>query len=238
MGTSCLSDDLDSLPSRELKDQLPTLNAHITAALYRFLILVRTLDARMAWAEVGMRSMAHWLNWRCGIDIGTAREQVRVARALGGLPQTSAALAAGTLSYSKVRAMTRVACAATESSLLNIAEYGTASQMEKTVRLIKQGMAIEDPDRLRAMVERCECDWAHDEDGMLVFRARLMPDDGARLVKALGEGVAGTAGIGSVRGRHACGPAACARIGRHGRGGGRRQRNRRLRTRDRRALAA
>ena len=81
--------------------------------------------------------------------------------------------------------MTRVACAATESSLLNIAEYGTASQMEKTVRLIKQGMAIEDPDRLRAMVERSECAWAYDEDGMLVFRARLMPDDGARLVKVL-----------------------------------------------------
>ena len=94
------------------------------------------------------------LNWRCGIDIGTAREQVRVARALGGLPLTSAALAAGTLSYSKVRAMTRVASAATESSLLNIAESGTASQMEKTVRLIKQGMALEEPDRLRAMVER------------------------------------------------------------------------------------
>ena len=56
--------------------------------------------------------------------------------------------------------MTRVASAATESHLLNVAEYGTASQMEKTVRLIKQGMALEDPDRLRAMVERCECDWA------------------------------------------------------------------------------
>ena len=160
MDASRFTDSLEDLPSHELEDQLLTLNAHITAAVYRFLMVVRTLDARMAWAEVGMRSMAHWLNWRCGVDIGTAREQVRVARALGGLPQTSAALAAGTLSYSKVRAMTRVASAATESHLLNVAEYGTASQMEKTVRLIKQGMALEDPDRLRAMVERCECDWA------------------------------------------------------------------------------
>ena len=66
MGTSCLSDDLDSLPSRELKDQLLTLNAHITAAPYRVLILVRTIDARIAWAKVGMRSMAHWLNWPTG----------------------------------------------------------------------------------------------------------------------------------------------------------------------------
>ena len=64
MDASCFADDLDSLPSHELEDQLLTLNAHITAAVYRFLILVRTLDARMAWAEVGMRSMAHWLNWR------------------------------------------------------------------------------------------------------------------------------------------------------------------------------
>ena len=74
MDASRFSDDLDSLPSHELEDQLLTLNAHITAAVYRFLMLVRTLDARVAWAEVGMRSMAHWLNWRCGIDIGTARE--------------------------------------------------------------------------------------------------------------------------------------------------------------------
>ena len=64
MNASRISDDLDSLPSHELEDQLLTLNAHITAAVHRFLMRVRTLDARMTWAEVGMRSMAHWLNWR------------------------------------------------------------------------------------------------------------------------------------------------------------------------------
>ena len=92
MDASRFTDSLEDLPSHELEDQLLTLNAHITAAVYRFLILVRTLDTRMAWAEVGMRSMAHWLNWRCGIDIGTAREQVRVARALGGLDRKSTRL--------------------------------------------------------------------------------------------------------------------------------------------------
>ena len=63
MYASRCADDLDCLPSQELEDQLLTLNAHITAAVYRFLMLARTLDARMVWAEVGMRSMALWQNW-------------------------------------------------------------------------------------------------------------------------------------------------------------------------------
>ena len=66
MNASCFADDLEDLPSYELEDQLLTLNAHITAAVYRFLMLVRTLDARMAWAEVGMRSMARWWSWPTG----------------------------------------------------------------------------------------------------------------------------------------------------------------------------
>ena len=66
MDASRFADDLEDLPSHELEDQLLALNAHITAAVYRFLMLVRALDARMAWAEVGMRSMAHWLNWPTG----------------------------------------------------------------------------------------------------------------------------------------------------------------------------
>ena len=139
----------------------------------------------MAWADWGMRSMAHWLGWKCGIGPVSAREQMRVAHALVGLPDTAAAFSAGRISYSKVRALSRVATHETEGFLLNIAEHGTAGHLERIVRYAKRGMALDDPHRLQAMVENTACDWYYDVDDMLVLRARLMPDDGARLVVAL-----------------------------------------------------
>jgi Domain of unknown function (DUF222) len=64
-------------------------------------------DARAGWNN-GFRSCAAWLSWRVGLDLGAARERVRVARALGTLPLLARALACGELSYAKVRALTRV----------------------------------------------------------------------------------------------------------------------------------
>ena len=66
--------------------------------------------------------------------MGAAREKVRVAHALENLPRVSAAMERGQLSYSKVRALTRVACAATEEYFLDIALHGTASHVERLVR--------------------------------------------------------------------------------------------------------
>lgn len=169
----------------ELEQEMLTLNAHMSAATYRFLVLVRTFDERVAWGDWGMRSMAHWLNWRCGIELGTAREQVRVAHALARLPRTSEALAHGRVSYSKVRAFSRVAIAENEDFFLDIAEHGTASHMETIVRHVKRGLAVDEAARAVAMLERCTCDWYHDDDGMLVLHARLMPDAGARLINAV-----------------------------------------------------
>ena len=85
-----------------------------------------------------LKSCAHWLNWKCGIDLGAAREKVRVARSLEKLPRVAASMAEGRLSYAKVRAMTRVADESNEAYLLNIALCGTAShvriQYEKRFR--------------------------------------------------------------------------------------------------------
>jgi hypothetical protein len=84
-------------------------------------------------------SCAHWLNWKCGIGLGAAREKVRVARALEQLPQVAAAMAEGRISYFKVREMTRVANTSNESFLLNIARCGTASHVEEVVRGYRPG---------------------------------------------------------------------------------------------------
>ena len=185
MAQCTLADELPARSNLAIEDELLALNANLNAATCRFLVLIREFDARTAWGEPGVRSMVHWLGWRCGIGVVAAREQVRVAHALTGLPQTSACFADGRISYSKVRALTRVATAQTEAWFLNIARHGTAGHLERVVGYARRGLALDDPARLRALIEQSCCTWYYDDDGMLVLRARLMPDDGARLVQAL-----------------------------------------------------
>jgi hypothetical protein len=65
-----------------LGDEIAELSAHLDAATARLLELIRQFDARGGW-NTGFRSCAAWLSWRVGLDLGAARERVRVARALG-----------------------------------------------------------------------------------------------------------------------------------------------------------
>ena len=99
-----------------LGDEIAELSAHLDAATARLLALIREFDARGGW-NTGFRSCAAWLSWRVGLDMGAARERVRVAHALGTLPLLAEALARGELSYAKVRALTRVATPQTEARL-------------------------------------------------------------------------------------------------------------------------
>ena len=99
---------MDTLSLDRLGDQIAELSAHLDAATARLLDLIREFDAREGWNH-GFRSCAHWLSWRVGLDLGAARERVRVARALGSLSLLREALVRGELSYAKVRALTRVA---------------------------------------------------------------------------------------------------------------------------------
>src|SRR3989442_1430516 len=123
-------------PARKLDrlgDEIAELSAHLDAATARLLELIRAFDARGGW-NTGFRSCAAWLSWRVGLDLGAARERVRVARALGTLPLLAQALARGELSYAKVRALTRVATPETEVRLLGVGRAGTAAHVERIVR--------------------------------------------------------------------------------------------------------
>ena len=82
----------------------------------------------------GFLSCPHWLHWRTGIDLGASREKLRVARALATLPHISAAMQHGALSYTKVRALTRIASPDNETQLVDLALAGTAAQVERIVR--------------------------------------------------------------------------------------------------------
>src|SRR5688500_8929833 len=92
-----------------LRERIAEQAAHLDAAMHRLLADIRDFDAESGWHDAGFRSCVHWLSWRIGWAPGTAREHVRVARSLGTLPMIDDALRRGEVSFSKVRAMTRVA---------------------------------------------------------------------------------------------------------------------------------
>ncbi len=169
-----------------LGQEITLLAGQINAANHRLLKLIAEFDLRKAWSGGGtVRSCAHWLNWKCGIALGAAREKVRVAQCLGTLPLIDASFAAGEISYSKVRAMTRVATPENEDFLLRIAQHATASHVEKVVGKYK-GVQLKDEvaaerqeDNARKLV------YYQDSDGMWVIHARLPAEAGALVVKAI-----------------------------------------------------
>lgn len=110
--------------AEQLGAEITELCSYLYAAEARLLTLIRQFDENEYWAEQGLCSCAHWLNLKCGIGMNAAREKVRVAHALAKLPKINEAMANGTLSYSKVRAMTRIADASNEDYLMMIAEHG------------------------------------------------------------------------------------------------------------------
>ena len=167
-----------------LGDAIAELSAHLEAATAHLLDLIREFDARGGW-NTGFRSCADWLSWAVGLDLGAARERVRVARALGKLPGLAQAFARGELSYAKVRALTRVATPETEARLLAVGRAGTAAHVERIVRgwrwVDRQAEARETArQHARRALHVYE-----DEDGTVVVRGRLEPEVGALFLKAL-----------------------------------------------------
>jgi 5-methylcytosine-specific restriction endonuclease McrA len=167
-----------------LGDEIALLSAYLEAATGRLLDLIREFDARGGWGN-GFRSCAHWLSWRVGLDLGAARERVRVARALGTLPLMAGALSRGELSYAKVRALTRVATRETEAPLLNVGRAGTASHVERIVRGWRRVDRYAEARESAQQHSRRGLHIYHDEDGTVILRGRLTPEVGALLAKAL-----------------------------------------------------
>jgi len=168
-----------------LGDEIATLAAHLHAAVHRLLVLLAEFDRRQGWELEGHCSCAHWLAFRTGIDLGAAREKVRAARALVGLPQTSAAMARGELSFSQVRALSRVATAATEADLLELARGCTTAQLERVVRGWKRGSRQDEAAHERERHESRAFSVFPDDDGMYVVRGKLPPEVGALLMRAV-----------------------------------------------------
>ena len=167
-----------------LADEIAQLSAHITVATARLLNLIREFDALGGWGN-GFLSCAHWLNWRVGVGLHAAREQVRTARALADLPRINEAFARGAVSYSKVRALTRVATPEIEERLLAFATHGTAAHVE---RLVSAWRCVDRSAEQEQTAQRLRSRSLHlyqDSDGMMVIRGRLTPEVGAVVRQAL-----------------------------------------------------
>ena len=171
--------------THELADQIVELVGHLNAANYRFLTLIAEFDRRKGWNCRATQDCAHWLNWKCGINLGAAREKVRTAHALEKLPQVAAAMERGEISYSKVRAITRVATPENEHYFLQIALHGTAHHVETLVRAYRRATEAEELSREHQQQMNREVRYHWDDDGSLVMKARLPADVGALILKAL-----------------------------------------------------
>lgn len=169
----------------QLEDEIVSLSHRFNATEYQFLILVREFDIRQGWRAYCFNNCAEWLNMKCGISLGAAREKVRVALALFDLPLCSKAFEAGSLSYSKARAMTRIADCRNEPGLLEYALSATASQVEDHCRQLRNAQrGISTDDANRAYKERSLTRTSH-PDGTMSINLELPKELGDLVMKAI-----------------------------------------------------
>jgi Domain of unknown function (DUF222) len=169
-----------------LGEQIAEQAVHLDAAMHRLLADLRRFDEAGGWLAQHFSSCAHWLSHRVGWDLATSREHLRVARSLFALPAVDAALAAGKLSYSKARAITRVATAANEPILLQYAEVSTASQLETICRKLHAAERREaDPRQALPRDDDRYVVASATTSGLVCVKAFLLPDEAALLMQAL-----------------------------------------------------
>ncbi|HLS25267.1 MAG TPA: DUF222 domain-containing protein [Beutenbergiaceae bacterium] len=165
-----------------LEDEISSLASRIAQHTCRFLELLAAFDEAGGWHDRGFVSASQWLSWRCGMTETTAREHMRVARALPHLPLITAEFRTGRLSYSKVRALTRVATADTEPELVSVARGASAGQLERFISGLRSAGVLDDVEEAH---ERRRVTWRVSDDGDVHLTAQLSAADGAIVIDAL-----------------------------------------------------
>lgn len=174
------------LPTIDDLDQaIVTLAARINAETYELLVLVRQFDERAGWLKWGLGNCAEWLHYRCDFSMNAAREKVRVAHALKTLPDMATAFATGDLSYSKVRAMTRVLGAHNEEELLSFALKTPTARVEERCRELRCGTADSLDGAQRAFANRSLRVSRNAERGTMTITIELPIETGELVAKAL-----------------------------------------------------
>jgi hypothetical protein len=173
--------DLADLPTERLEHEIERHAAAQNAGMCRWLELVAEFERRQAWATWGCLTCAHWVSWRCSVSLRAARDHVRVAGSLRELELLHAEFRAGRLSYSKVRALSRVATPDNEEELLELATHATASQLDVLVRAYSRASAVQAGDTHRHRY----VSWFWESDGSLSIKANLPAEDGAAVIAGI-----------------------------------------------------
>jgi hypothetical protein len=166
---------------KEVGDAIAMSAARINRATHQMIHDMVELDDRGGWAEAGASSMVSWCSWRIGMSRSAAYEHLRVGRAMAALPLIDRAMAEGLLSYSKVRALTRVARSENEEMLLNLGRGTSAAQLERVCREVRRATAGEEG---ATEAER----WVSSRpaaDGNVEIVMRLRPEEAAMVMKAV-----------------------------------------------------
>lgn len=169
----------------EIDGAIVRLAARINTATHDLLVLVRRFDERCGWLKWGFANCAEWLAWRCDLGLNAAREKVRVAHALKTLPAIGTAFARGELSYSKVRALTRVADRDNEDALLAFALGTTAARVDERCRELRYGTDASLDDALRGHARRALSLRRDPARGTMILTAELPLETGELLDRAL-----------------------------------------------------
>jgi len=172
-----------------LDQAIVTLAARINASTYELLVLIREFDERAGWLKWGLESCSQWLHWRCDLSRSAAREKVRIAHALKSLPEIAMAFSEGRLSYSKVRALTRVVTPQNEDELLRFALSTTAARVEERCHQMRntQPGALEVANQVYARREVRA--FRNMERGVMTLTVELPMAEGALVCQALDKAV-------------------------------------------------
>jgi hypothetical protein len=169
----------------ELEAAIGRLVCQMNSECYRMLVLVREFDDRFGWKKWSSKTCAEWLAWRSDISLSAAREKIRTAHALRSLPAISAAFEQGRLSYSKVRALTRVAHRRDEDLLLAYALNATVARVEERCRQIRNVAPESAHHARRAWGARSLTMWRDDGRGVMRFTVEVPIEEGELIVRAL-----------------------------------------------------
>ncbi len=166
----------------------------INAATAQLVEVVAEAERTLAWEGWGIRSLEHWVTWRCGVSVPRANRLVSMARALPALPAVSGVFEAGSLSEDQAAIVCRHATPGTDAVVAELAPLLTVPQLGRVVASIPQPPPdpVDEPDEERQPVsstrERRRVTFGHDDDGTWWLRALLPPDVGAVVEQALAAG--------------------------------------------------
>jgi hypothetical protein len=179
-----------SAAGRELAAQLQQVGWQCVTAQRRLVHLAAAVADADVWLLDGAPTAAHWIAEALDVEECTAREWIRIGRALRELRGIDAAFEDRALSYSKVRQLSRVATAGDESELVEIAMRTPAGRLCHELARWRASHETYDETERRHRRDR-GLTWRTDVDGMVTGTFRLPPADAARLIAAIDAHVLG-----------------------------------------------